>query len=488
MLPFYTSEQLKKADQYTIDKTPISSYKLVNQAMESLYKHMVKNNYLQHDIYHILCGTGNNGADGLALALILAKDLSKKISVTVLDYNDKHSNEFNLYLNEVKNKSLIKLSIRKPLDPFELQTDSIIIDAIFGNGISRPITGKYHELISYINDYKGIIYSIDMPSGLFPISDVSQGIFIQSQITFVLGYPRKSLLNPLNKIVFEMVPIGLLRTYEKTTQSSLFAIEEADIQKPIKKVFSHKFTYGHVGIIGGSEGMYGAPVLSGMAALKTGAGLTTCIVPSEGLQSVYLHLPESLSQAHGNKYVEGILENPNTFDVIAIGMGLGTQKVSIDFLKRLCKDYKGKLLLDADALNIFAQNKDVLHIPKGSILTPHPKEFERLVGSWKNEESRLDKLSNLAKQIQGTVVLKGTYTIIADEEGNCYVNTIQASSLATAGSGDVLAGMIAALWSQGYSRLNACITGVSLHALCAKKFKGKPIIAREIIAEIANVL
>jgi len=488
MLPFYTSEQIKKADQYTIEKTPISSYKLVKQAMQNLYNHMEKNDYLQHPTYHILCGTGNNGADGLALALILAKDKNKKIRVSVLDFNENYSNEFNLYLKEVKNESLISLTIHRSLDSFELQTDSVIIDAIFGNGISRPISGIYHKTITYINQCNATIYSIDMPSGLFSNSDKNQGLFIQSKITFVLGYPRKSLINPLNKIVFELVPIGLKRSFEKTTESTIFAIDDKDIQKPTKQNFSHKYTYGHVGIIGGSEGMYGAPVLSGIAALKMGAGLTTCIVPFEGLQSVYMHLPESLTKALGKKYIEGILENSNIYEVIAIGMGMGTTKVSNEFLLRLCSDYKGKLLIDADALNIIALNKYISLIPRGSILTPHPKEFERLVGSWESEEIRLEKLSNLAKQIQGTVVLKGTYTLIADEEGNCYVNTIQASSLATAGSGDVLAGMIAALWSQGYSRLNACITGVSLHALCAKKFKGKPIIAREIIAEIANVL
>lgn len=480
MIPILNSEQIKAIDIYTIEHEPIASVDLMERAVDRLLSHFL---YLENKKIHVICGTGNNGGDGLVLARKLWHSMVH-CRVTIVDFGNKHSEDFSINLIRLQQKTEVNISIIHSPMKLKLEADEILADAIFGNGLKKVLTGDYLTLIQMINQSKAEIYSIDVPSGLLSENETPYDAFVHANKTLVLEIPRPSLFNPMNQIDFELVEIGLHKSFILQQSTNQFVISEEDVKIYPRNRFAFKNSFGHLLVVGGSKGMYGAPVISAKAAFKCGVGLVTCLVPEQGAQSVHSHLMEAMVLDCGMYYLEGSLPEITKYNAITIGMGIGQEKRTYEFLVELLRTAKTPFVIDADALNLLALHKGVKNIPLGSIITPHPGEFKRLVGEWGSESERLEKLRDLAATTESIVILKGTYTAIAVPDGRVLFNTTGSVSLATAGSGDLLSGMIGSFLAQGYTPLDAAMRGVYYHGKAGGHFQGVPVRAEEIINAI----
>ena len=480
MIPILTANQLKLADTFTIENEPISSLDLMERAVGCLLLHFLK--YVDQR-FHVVCGTGNNRGDGL----VLARKLGEKLvhcRVSVLDFGQTYSVDFESNLHRLKTATPVQISFVKTPEQLLIDKTEILVDAIFGNGLTRMLEGDFLQTVQLINQSESLVLSIDMPSGLMAEGECDTDKFIAANKVFVLECPRASLFNPAHKVDFEMVKIGLHQGFIQSLESKEFLTEEQDVLVKKRNKHSFKNTYGHLLVVGGSKGMYGAPTLSAKAAFKTGAGLVTCLVPEKGEMLVHCHIAEAMVKTAGNEQLEGNCPDLSNYSALVVGPGMGTSLASFLFLENLLKSATCPVLLDADALNMIAESNAVSLIKSGSVLTPHPGEFKRLVGEWKNENERLSKLRTLSNKTQSVVVLKGTYTAIAEPEGKIYFNSLGSPSLATAGSGDVLSGIIGSFLAQGYSALDSALRGVYYHGKAGASFEGKPVLASEIITNI----
>jgi NAD(P)H-hydrate epimerase len=483
MIPVLHAEQIRKADAYTINHTPIGSCALMEQAMMALLPRIIP--HLYGEVW-VICGKGNNGGDGLVLSGLLQAD-GYAIKAIVLEMGSTASEEFKIQLQKLQANQAVSLDFISDASDLHLPSKIVVIDAIFGNGLNRPVEGPYEQIIEQINLHDGPVYSIDVPSG-FMIDGVNTGQWVKAKKTFVLGYPKLGLWDASQEIDFEVIDIGLLRSFDTTLSSRYFMIEPSDLNLPIRHRFSYKNTWGHICIWGGYKGMFGAPFLSSLAAFKMGSGLVTCATLKEGLAGLSIGLPEALTFQTGESYHVELPENVNGFyQAMGIGPGMGRDKRHVDILTRFLQNASVPLVIDADALNIIGENHLQDLIPPGSILTPHPGEFRRLTGQTGSFYDVKDALIRFSKTIQCVVVLKGTYTMICDTDGVLYFNHRGGASLATAGSGDVLTGMITALRGMGYSPIQSAIQGVLAHGLIGEKLGNKPCMATEIIHEISTL-
>ncbi|MEN8186090.1 MAG: NAD(P)H-hydrate dehydratase [Bacteroidota bacterium] len=466
-----TAQQIYQADKATIENKKISSVDLMEYAAGECVNWI--RDYLvdyQNNI-HIFCGIGNNGGDGLVIARKLL-NAGFDVNIYIVNFSKNRSEDF-----KINYKRLIELD-HQPIDlrgdnefP-EISENEIIIDAIFGIGLTRAPQGFVKEIIQNINNSDATVVSIDFPSGLFANTSVlEKGSVIKATHTLTFQNPKQAFLLPENEQFcgdWHLLDIGLDTDFIDNLESDLNTITEKDIQniyKPRTK-FSHKGTYGHSLIIGGSFGKIGAVILASKAAVRIGSGLVTAYVPKCGYQILQTVIPEVMTEVDGEKELEyfNFKVKPS---VIGIGMGIGTSSKTTEGLEKFLKKNTLPLVIDADALNIISENKSFLKfLPKDSILTPHPKEFERLVGKWKDDYDKLEKLKEFSKSNNCIVILKGAYSVIAFND-NLFFNTTGNPALATGGSGDVLTGVITGLIAQGYSQIEAALFGVYLHGRAA---------------------
>ena len=490
-------EKIREADEYTIKNEPIVSIDLMERAASQLCKWVKK----RVDKYHtikIFVGLGNNGGDGLALARLLAKK-DYEVQVFIINYSENRSEDFktNLARLEEIQKAGIKL-INKKTDFPEIGENDIVIDAIFGSGLTRAVTDFIGEVIDYINTRGSVTISIDIPSGLFADkhSISKEGSIIRADYTLSFQMPKLAFLLPENDEFvgqWHILDIGLHHDYINTADVNNFLLTKRDIQPALKtrNKFAHKGTFGHALLIAGSYGKIGAAILASKACLRSGVGLLHTHIPKVGYEIMQTASPECMLSI--DRYDNYFSEVPDLdlYTAIGIGPGLGMEQQSQMALKLLIQNYPNPMVFDADALNILAENKTWLSfLPKGSILTPHPKEFERLVGKWPDDFEKLQMLRDFCFKFNVYVVLKGTYTCTCTPDGNCYFNSTGNPGMATAGSGDVLTGLITGLLAQGYSPGQAATTGVFLHGLAgdmASKKKGmEAMIAGDIIEYIGK--
>ncbi|MDO3695671.1 NAD(P)H-hydrate dehydratase [Wenyingzhuangia sp. chi5] len=469
-MKIFNAPQIKELDIYTLQEQKITSAQLMERAADKCAT-WLRNKYPTHTHFTVFCGLGNNGGDGLAIARILLAH-QYKVTVYIMKHSPNTSPEFEENLALLKDIITIRTIIsEKHIPPIE--EHSVIIDAMFGAGINRPIEGICKTLIDKINKLDNPKVAIDIPSGL--PCDVEN--FSKNQTILVADYtltfeaPKLTFLLPKTAYYvgnWKILSIGLSENYKQTIESEYAYIGAKDILKIIKKrePFSHKGTFGHVEIIGGSYGKIGAVVLATKASLRIGAGLATAYTPNCGMQVLQSTVPESMWT--GNLPCEYFLEGNyiSTHKTVGIGPGLGIHPKTQTFLNLVIKATKTPMVIDADAINILARNKEWLsEIPENSIVTPHPKEFERLVGTFSNDAEKLKKLRLFASTYKCIVVLKGAHTAIADINGNIYFNSTGNPGMATGGSGDVLTGMITGLLAQKYSPIQAALLGVYLHGL-----------------------
>ncbi len=496
-MKIFPVDKIREADAYTIENEPISSINLMERASNELFL-WIKDHIKKDIAFHIFCGLGNNGGDGLALARMMA-DEGYEVIVNIIRYSDKTSDDFQINLERLIEKDNVKLiDINDTKDISEIGNEDIIIDAIFGSGLTRPVEGFIGKVIDMINELGAIIIAIDIPSGLFAdqSSKPNKRAIVKADYTLSFQFPKLSFLFPENDGYvgkWEILDIGLSNDYIQSTETKHNFIIEDDIIPLIKKrpKYSHKGTFGHALIVAGSNGSMGAAVLASNACLRSGVGLLHTHIPRSGINILQTASPETMLSI--DRYDNYFSEAPNIENInsIGIGPGLGMEHQSQMAMKLLIQNSDCPMVLDADALNILSENPTWLaFLPSGCILTPHPKEFQRLVGGWSNDSERLDKQNYLAQKHGIYVVLKGANTCICFPDGQCFFNSTGNPGMATAGSGDVLTGIITGLLASGYTPGTSAILGAYLHGLsgdiAANKMGLESITAGELINNLGS--
>lgn len=475
-------EQIRALDVYTIQKEPVASIDLMERASQAFVNWFVSLYNSQKSIL-IYCGTGNNGGDGLAIARLLFSQ-GYAVSICIIGNDAKGSADFK------KNKKRLSSEVGVLVEPSD--DSDIIIDAIFGSGLARPVEGEYAEAITKINQSNATKISIDIPSGLFADVHTESSNIVQADYTVAFQLPKLVFMFPdAHKYVGEwlVVDIGLDQSLIEQSETPFHFLTDADVRSILKtpSKFDHKGTNGHALLVTGSYGKIGASVLAGGACLRAGVGLLSIHIPKCGNDVLQSSLPEAMIIPDDeNKH---IIENKYSdhFSGLGIGPGLGQDKQTVFALEKLLQQSSKPLVLDADALNIIAADRTFLElIPANSILTPHPKEFQRLIGrEWNDDFERLSLQRHWAKELDVIIVLKGAHTSIALPNGEVYFNSTGNTGMAKGGSGDVLLGIITSLVAQSYSPSHAAILGVYLHGLAgdiaAEQVGVIPMIASDLV-------
>ena len=488
-----SAEQTRLADAHTIEHEPISSIDLMERAstkfVEAFYhRHDPKNSIA------VVCGTGNNGGDGLAISRIL---MSKgyKIQPYIMQPKEGGSQDFLSNLERFNNVGEVVYINNDDIPTFKEY--KIIIDAIFGSGLTRVASGIYAEVIESINTSKAEVVAVDIPSGLFVDTITESDSIVKANTTISFQMPKLSFFMPKNHQYvgdWLTVDIGLDQAFIANLQTTYSTIDSAHTASilPSRNKFDHKGSYGHGQLIGGSFGKMGAMTLSAKGFLRSGAGLLTVTIPSSGVNIMQTSVAEAMIVDQlGERYITefNILENVQT---IGIGPGLGTNNETISAFASFLRKNKKHLVLDADALNIISENRELLSLlPKDSIITPHIKEFDRLVGNSENNWERIEKAKEFAKKWQCVIVLKGAHTVVINYDGSTIFNTTGNPGMATAGSGDVLLGIITSFRTQNLSALDAAVAGTYIHGLAgdiaAEKKSMTSLIANDIIDNLSDV-
>lgn len=459
--------RIKELDTYTILHEPIASIGLMERACHAFVGWMTEHFDASKKI-GVVCGTGNNGGDGLGIARML-HDWNYPVKVWVVRGGVKETEDFAVNLKRLENKiPVTEISENVSVEIF--QDRAILIDAIFGSGLSRPASGIYEDVIAAMNQSSAIKIAVDIPSGLMA-DEHSTGEIFRADYTISFQQPKLAFMMPENQVYvgdWHLVDIGLSKQGLKQMQSQFHLLTSKDIKKIIRprNQYDHKGKFGHALLIAGSSGKMGASVLASRAVLRSGAGLLTTLVPKSGYQIIQTAVPEAMALIdHSEDYFTHADIELN-YSVVGVGPGIGQHIDTAEALRKLMERFKKPMVIDADALNIIAANTEWQSlIPEGSILTPHPKEFERLVGKWENDFDRLTKLQRFSERTKSMVVLKGAHTTIACPSGEVYFNSTGNPGMATGGSGDVLTGILTGLLAQGYSSSETARLGVFMHGL-----------------------
>ena len=489
------AEQIRAWDQYTMGHEPIASIELMERAAKKCFEWLEDNSWFVHS-FSIFCGKGNNGGDGLAIARMLAGQ-GCTVSVNILEFGHRGTDDFQANLAKLHQYPSVSIQFIQDETNFHLlPKDTVIIDALFGSGLTRPLEGITAKLVGHINNSGCAIIAIDIPSGMSVDRSSKGNTIVKANYTLSFQCYKPAFLVAENaEFMGEIVilDIGLSPEFLSTLKTNFEVIDNPiirSIYQP-RNSFAHKGNFGHAMIVAGSYGKIGAAVLSARAGLRSGAGLLTCYTPKCGYEILQTAVSEAMILTDANSsIITKIDDDISKYNSIGIGPGLGTASETRVALKELLAVYNKPVVIDADALNGLSMEKTLPSLPPGSILTPHPKEFERLFGECKNEFDRIEKAVAIAKSLNCLIVLKGHHTFIATPIGKGYFNNTGNAGMATAGSGDVLTGIITGLLAQEYSPEKAGILGVYLHGLAgdiaAKEFSQEAMIAGDIIDNIGK--
>jgi NAD(P)H-hydrate epimerase len=492
-MKIFTAEQIRNCDQYTIKNEPVSSVHLMERAAEACVE-WISENCNHHRNFVVFCGNGNNGGDGFAIARMLYQ---KGFDIDVFTNTKiKFSTDAQENFRHIKEISGITIREFKEVLNYRFDSRTVIVDALFGTGLSRSLNGDVKDLVEFLNQKKNIKISIDLPSGLLAdtVSD-SDSVVFMADYTLSFQFWKKSFLHAetgkfAGKV--EILDINLSEDFIEETETGDFVIDDEVIKNifKIRNEFSHKGTYGKAAIIGGSYGKMGAVVLSTRAVLKAGAGLTFTVAPKCGYEILQTSDPEAMFIEGGKDYIENF--DVEETAVCGIGPGLGTHEKTAKSLLNFLKSCSKPLILDADALNIIAQDPANLNlIPVKSIITPHPKEFERLFGKTENSFERTELAKNKSRELHIYIVLKDHHTQIITPEGKVFYNITGNSGLAKGGSGDILTGIITSFLAQKYSEHEAAILAVWFHGKAAEfaseKHSKESMLPSDVIKEFGNV-
>jgi ADP-dependent NAD(P)H-hydrate dehydratase / NAD(P)H-hydrate epimerase len=467
--------QIREADAYTIDHEPISSIDLMERAGLALAQHIMDFAGEDAETFLILSGQGNNGGDGLVIARVLHQH-GYSVTVVVPWLNASGSPDFETNLQRLNQCGILEVRVRDALELPDLTGFDVVLDALFGSGLTRPVTGVMAGVIERVNAGNAVVISIDIPSGLFAdhYTDPQQGAIIRADFTFYIELPKLVMLLPgsfeFTGFCFK-VPIGLHPDYigRAQTRNWVFTLDDArELFMPRSRV-SHKGSYGHALLLAGSRSRMGAALLAAEGALRSGTGLLTAALPEGAVTAMNARLPEAMLLQDPESEFLTVLPELSPYSAVGAGPGLGMAPETQSVIFKLLQQCERPLVMDADALNILAENPDWLGMmPAGTILTPHPKEFERLAGKTGNDFQRLEMAVAFAKKYQCVIVLKSAFTVVVSPDGDCSFNLTGNAGLAKGGSGDVLTGIILGLLCRGYANEDAARLAVYLHARAAE--------------------
>ncbi|MBQ8520227.1 MAG: NAD(P)H-hydrate dehydratase [Bacteroides sp.] len=467
-----SSTQLKELDKYTMEQEPVASIDLMERAAHALTEAIVRR---WDTSYHItvFAGPGNNGGDALAVARMLSQR-SYTVEVFLFNTKGKLSEECQTNLHRLKTcGSIYFTEICTEFNPPVLTERHVVVDGLFGTGLNKPLSGGFAAVVKYINSSKATVVAIDIPSGLMG-EDNTYNVrphIVHADVTLSIQLPKLSFFFPENEDIvgeWELLDIGLKQSFIDAAESPYAILEETEIRSLIKprKRFAHKGSFGHGLLIAGSYGMAGASILSAKACLRSGIGLLTVHVPIHNHDLLQTTVPEAIVQTDIHERYFAEPTDLGKYRALAIGPGLGQEEDTALALMEQIQGSNIPVILDADAINILSTHRNWLsRLPKGCILTPHLGELERLIGKCMDTYERLTKVKELAAYLRSYIIVKGAWTAIVSPEGSCRFNPTGNPGMATAGSGDVLTGILLALLAQGYSQEEACRLGVYVHGL-----------------------
>ncbi len=468
-MKIFSAEQFYKADKQTLKTQKITAVQLMERAGTQIFKWVQQQWKDVAAPIHIFCGVGNNGGDGLVVGRLLMEH-GFKVLVYVVNYSENRSNEFSINYDRllaVAEKAPIQINEETNLP--EIESNALVVDAIFGIGLNRSPEGWIKRLIGHLNESSAFKLAIDIPSGLFPNLPLKDfDAVFKADHTLTFQAPKLSFFLPETAPFvseFTILDIGLDAEFLQQTEALATVVTEVEAKKMYRPrhKFGHKGTYGHALLIAGSYGKIGAAVLSTSAAFRIGAGMVTAIVPKCGYSILQTTIPEAMVLTDAEENFISDIKYPFQPAAIGIGMGIGKNGKTKNALKKLFQETQIPLVIDADALNILSENRELLKlVPKNSVLTPHPGELERLIGAWTSDYEKLEKVKQFSNKYHLIVVIKGAYTVILSGEAP-FINSTGNPGMGTAGSGDALSGVITGLISQGYPPVEAAVLGVYLH-------------------------
>lgn len=464
MQKLLSSEQMRSADVFTIARKQISSLELMESASAAFVEAFTEEVTEQSEGISILCGKGNNGGDGLAIARMLRDKGYTNVAVYLVQFSSKEAPEYKANLNLLQRLGFELRLIRTPDDAAGLP-DGLIIDAVLGSGLNKPLQGSYLALAEAVNRLSRRVIAVDVPTGFSAEGLlVNNSVYLKADLVICFQRPKINFFFPESAAAlkrFRVVQIGLDEDFIQSCDSPYQLMDATVIRSLVKprEAFTHKGTYGHALIIAGQKETMGAALLSAMGCLHGGAGLTTLAIPESGLTALNTALPEVMYLDRTDlKTIDA-----KKFKAIAIGPGLGTGKEGVSLLQDLI-GLKVPLIVDADALNILAAQKELIcQLTPGSILTPHMKEFDHLFGEHDSWWERLQTARTEAVKLKGVIILKNQYTFIINEIGEVTINQTGNPAMAQGGMGDVLTGLTASFSAQGYAAAEAACLACYLH-------------------------
>lgn len=496
MRKIFTGEYIKALDKYTIEHDKVPSLDLIDRAASAFTERFNRLYDAKTSPVKVFAGAGNNGADALAIAYNLFK-LQFDIEVFLFNPDNSLSSEC-----AVKRDILATLpdlpfvEVTNSFTPPKITPRSVLIDGLFGCGLNRQLEGGYANLVAFINESKCDIVAIDLPSGLFADSNRPRNneAVVRATRTFTFEFPKKAFFFEENHPFVgkvETLSIGLSRDGKRELPADFYEMTDLDVDELLRPrpLFAHKGTFGHALLIAGSRGKIGAAVLAAKGALRSGVGKLTLQIPALGETVLQTAVPEAMLIVDNEADCISLAPPIHSFDAVGIGSGIGQSEKTVSMLEELLARATAPMVLDADAINIIAERRDLIgNIPENSILTPHAKELERLTGYCQTSEQRIEEALLFAERYNVYVVLKGAYTATCTPGMQVIFNPTANPVLATPGSGDVLTGIITAFLAQGYPPLTAAILGVYLHGLAGNYYSARFDEYSLLASEIADYL
>jgi NAD(P)H-hydrate epimerase len=492
-----SAQQTREADTFTIKQQAITSTDLMERAANACVKSILHQSEALTE-FTVFCGKGNNGGDGLAIARLLAS-ANRKVEVYIVNHTEKESVDFSVNLKRLQEQKFVSVQYINKVGDLKPITNPnhIIIDALLGTGINKAVAGLLADVIAFINELHLFVIAIDAPSGLFCDERPTHKNIIHANITLTFQRPKFTFLfADFYEYVgnFEILDIGLDEPFIEAQASKYYYTTSYAIDKLLvpRTKFTNKGTYGHALLLAGSKGKIGAAILSAKACLRSGVGLLSVCLPACGYTAMQTALPEAMVLTDTDDDYLTACPDLSTYAAVGMGPGIGREKQTAQALKVLIQQTNVPLVLDADALNMLSENKTWLSfLPSNTILTPHPKEFDRLTYTHTNAFERLQTCKEFALKNNIIVVLKGAHTAVVLPNGQVFFNSTGNAALAKGGSGDVLTGMILALLANGYSEEEAAIMAVYLHGLAADKYiktyKPESMLASDLIDMLKEV-
>ena len=471
-MKIFSTKQIAAIDRYTIEHEPISDLDLMERASTQIARRLMELLPVQTEVA-VFAGPGNNGGDAMAVARLLAAE-GYQVRIFRLNAMREPTGSPAVNWQRLREQGKVLIAEIYSLDDFpQLKPSEVVIDGLFGSGLSRALDGLAAAVVQRINNSGCRIVAIDIPSGLHG-EDNSQSepeAIIKAGQTLTLQFPKLGFMFAENAPFvgrWEVLPIGLHPQAIEQTATHWNYLNAAAVANmlPARETFAHKGTFGHALLIAGSYGKMGAAVLASRACLRAGVGLLTTHIPHWGYPIIQTAVPEAMTSIDASDLMFTEFPDLSQFTAVGIGPGLGIKTNTKRGVRSLLDEASGRMVLDADALNILGENKEWLSmLPPGAILTPHPKEFERLAGPSATSYERLQKQVALSEKYRIVVVLKGAHTSVSLPDGRVFFNSTGNPGMATAGSGDVLTGVILGLLAQSIPAEQAALAGVYVHGL-----------------------